>query len=334
MIDRLNYTTHAIENIRQQQRELANKGIPPEPNVYWVLDILDTAVKFILPDHGELLDLTSFDQKHADLIKLPYPITVIEAPFPPRPEDRLASGKETSSRRIGLYVEMTAAQMLKKFPGAERPEPHSEGVLVIAIYYVDAAKRWEISGCASYFPYEQEAYNRLSEPNTPASLNYLAEVQEEGRPMSKMALRCYLAPLQPMLLHSMRQAGFDDDRIKAAMIGNISDEQIMLAQLCAVLNCGNVEQADVPVPEKLARARAKSGKLPLYDYRVLTVSGDVASREQSDKPGYESAMRRTHLRRGHIRRLAAGRLVWVRPALVNADKDAGIIEKSYRVKSS
>lgn len=334
MIDRLNYTTHAIEDIRRQQRDLANMGVPPEPKVYWVLDILDKAVKFILPDHGELLDLTNFDQKHADLIKLPYPITVIEAPFPPRPEDRLAGGKEASTRRIGLYVEMSSAEMLKRFPDAERPESGSDGVLVIAIFYVDAAKRWEMSGCASYFPYEQKTYDRFSGPNTPASLKHMAEVEEEGRAMSKMALRFYLAPLQPLILHSMRDAGLNDDQIKAAMIGNISDEQIMLAQLCAVLNCGNVEQADVPVPDKLARARAKSGKLPLYDYKVLTLSGDIAARGASDDVGSDAATKRTHLRRGHIRRISGERVVWVRAALVNAGKDIGVVEKSYRLRPS
>lgn len=334
MIDRLNYTVHAIEDIRQQQRELAMRGVPPEPDVYWVLDMLDKAVKFILPDHGELLDLTSFDQKHADLIKLPYPITVIEAPFPPRPEDRLASGKETSSRRIGLYVEMTSVEMLRRFPGAEAPEANSNGVLVIAIYYIDSTKRWEIAGCASYCPYEQEAFDIHTGEKTPASIRFLAEVEQEGRPMSKMALRCYLAPLRPMLLHAMREAGVDDEQIKAVMIANTSDEQILMTQLCTVINCGNVEQDDVPVPDKLARARAKSGKLPLYDYKVLTLSGDVGVNGRSDDSSGESGARRTHLRRGHIRRLAARRVVWVRPALVNASKDVGVIDKSYRVKSS
>ena len=181
MIDRLNYTAHAIEDIHRQQRELVERGMPPEPRVDWVLNLLDQAVKFILPDHGELLDLTSFDQKHADLMKLPYPVTVIEAPFPPRSESRMAQSKETSSKLIGLYVEMPAAEMLRDFPGAESPDPHSEGALVVAIYFIDSLKQWEVSGCATYVPYNQDAYNRHTEDNTPASVKLLAEIEEEGR---------------------------------------------------------------------------------------------------------------------------------------------------------
>ncbi|WP_128082044.1 hypothetical protein [Sphingomonas sp. Ant20] len=81
MTDRLNYATHAIEDI---QKQLDHFKID-EPLVAWTLDHLVSAAKFILPDRGELLDLTNFNQQHADLIKLPYPVTLIEAPFPPPP---------------------------------------------------------------------------------------------------------------------------------------------------------------------------------------------------------------------------------------------------------
>lgn len=331
MIDRLNYTAHAIEAIRQQNREFARLGLPPEPRVDWVLDLLDKAVKFILPDHGELLDLTKFDQRHADLIRLPYPVTVIEAPFPPRPELRLAETKETSSKRIGLYLEMSAADILRDFPGAERVDPESTGVLAVAIYFVDSLRQWEISGCAGFVPYDQEAYNRHLGSNTPASLKLFAEVADEGRQSSKMAIRSSLVPLRPHVLLGMRDAGMTDDDIKAVMLGNLLDEQIMLVQLCTVLNCGNVEQTDVSVPDKLARARAKSGKLPLYDYKVLTLTGEIAGNGDFGSTGEGGGIRRTHLRRGHIRRLASGRIVWVKAAIINPGAEIGTVEKSYRV---
>lgn len=331
MIDRLNYTTHAIEDIRLQQREFAKLGILPEPHVDWVLDLLNEAVKFILPEHGELLDLTSFDQKHADLIKIPYPVTVIEAPFPSRQERLIGEGKETSSKRIGLYVEMSGAEMLRDFPGAERTDPETNGVLVISIYFIDSIKRWEISGCASYVPYDQRAFNLHTGENTEPSVKLLAEVTKEGGSFSKMAIRGHLAPLRPVVLHSMRNSGLSDVDIKTAMLGNLRDEQIMIVQLCAVLNCGNVGQENVPVPDKLARARAKSGKLPLYDYKILTLSGGVAERGSAGKNGQEGTSRRAHLRRGHIRRISKERIVWVRAALINAGTEAGVVDKTYRV---
>jgi hypothetical protein len=331
MIDRLNYAAHAIESIEQQQHELARLGAPGEPDVAWVIDQLNRGVKFILPDHGELIDLTGFDQKHADLIKLPYPITVIEAPFPPRPDLRMAENKQASTRRIGLYIEMPATEVLHRFPGAERPDPESFGVLVVAIYYIDALRQWELSGCAAFVPYDQIAYNRNVGTNTPASMELFADVAGEGRRLSKMAIRSSLVPLRPQILFGMRNAGMSDDSIKATMLGNLLDEQIMLVQLCTVLNCGNVEQVDLPVPVKLARAREKSGKIPLYDYKVLTLTGEVTGKGSFESERQGGGLKRTHLRRGHIRRIAGERTTWVRAALINAGAEAGRIDKSYRV---
>jgi len=332
MTDRLNYTAHAIEDIQRQQDEFAKYPEMAEPLVDWTLDHLDQAVKFILPDRGELLDLTGFDQRHAELIKLPYPVTVIEAPFPPRPEQRLADTKEVSSRRIGLYIEMSAAEVLSQFPGAEKPPEGTTGVLVIAVYYIDDMKHWEVSGCGAYVAYDQQAYNSVTGYNTPASLAMLEDVAAEGRKLSKMAIRSSLVPLRPVVLTGMRKKGMmTDNEIKSVMLGNLLDEQIMMVQLCTVLNCSNVEQADVPVPEKLARARAKSGKLPFYDYKVLTLTGEAAEARRSDRGAQDGSSKRSHLRRGHIRRLG-DRTTWVRPAIVNPGIETGSVEKSYRVE--
>lgn len=330
MIERLNYTSHAIENIQRQQDEFARYDVV-EPLVDWTLDKLAEAVKFILPDRGELLDITGFDQRHVDLIKLPYPVTVIEAPFPPRPEQRLAHTKEVSSRRIGLYIEMSAAEVLNKFPGAEQPPEGTTGVLVIAVYYIDDIKSWEVSGCAAYVPYDQQAYNSVTGYNTPASLEMIAEVAAEGRKLSKMAIRSSLVPLRPVVLTGMRESGMTDDKIKSVMLGNLLDEQIMMVQLCTVLNCSNVEQADIPVPEKLARKRSKTGRVPFYDYKILTVTGETPDAKRSDRGAQDGSSKRSHLRRGHIRRLG-DRTTWVRPAIVNPGIEIGSVEKSYRVE--
>lgn len=269
MTDRLNYATHAIEDI---QKQLDHFKID-EPLVAWTLDHLVSAAKFILPDRGELLDLTNFNQQHADLIKLPYPVTLIEAPFPPRPEQRLAATKDVSSRRIGLYVEMSSDEVLRDFEGAEPPAPDSNGVLVIAIYYVDEFKMWEVSACGSYVPYNQQVYNSHTGYNTPASREMLAEANAEGRKLSKLAIRSSLVPLRPVVLHGMREEGMSNNEIASVMLGNLLDEQIMMTQLCTALSRSNVKLTDVPVPEKLARKREKMRKIPLYDYTAVSLPG-------------------------------------------------------------
>ncbi|NEG64490.1 hypothetical protein GQQ23_19445 [Pantoea agglomerans] len=44
----------------------------------------------------------------------------------------------------------------------------------------------------------------------------------------------------------------------------------------------------------------------------------------------QSSSKRTHLRRGHIRRLKE-RLIWIRPSVINPDSIDGVITKDYRL---
>jgi len=86
-------------------------------------------------------------------------------------------------------------------------------------------------------------------------------------------------------------------------------------------------QIDEP-PPKLNKKRAASGKLPLYAYHVLEVDGEVWGPHSK---GDGSAEYRSHLRRGHIRRLSDGRAVWVRATYVHG-RMPGFVSKDYAVK--
>ena len=108
-----------------------------------------------------------------------------------------------------------------------------------------------------------------------------------------------------------------------------------LLQLLSALNCSNVAIEDdlenVPSPTKQAMRKSK-GKLPLFSYKVLTINThiDANSRdiEYSDEKG---APKRSHLRRGHIRKYKTGKQIWINSMAVGL-KGHGEIEKSYKVK--
>lgn len=100
-----------------------------------------------------------------------------------------------------------------------------------------------------------------------------------------------------------------------------------LATFCALLEVHDVETPVVSAPSKLQASRTKNGKVPLYDYRVLRIGG-----ETWDTPYVSSGTgegRRSHLRRGHIRRLES-KTVWVRATYVHGSKD-GFLHKDYEV---
>lgn len=111
--------------------------------------------------------------------------------------------------------------------------------------------------------------------------------------------------------------------------GAATREVAVIIDLCCALACSNVHSRRVGRSDEKAVRRARAGKKPLFSYNVLEI--DVDPSEQSSGPGITGrASPRTHLRRGHIRHLSSGQLVWVNAAVVRG-KTPGIVVKDYRV---
>lgn len=94
--------------------------------------------------------------------------------------------------------------------------------------------------------------------------------------------------------------------------------------LLALLGVQNVERQNVEAPQRLNRKRQRNGRLPLYSYHVLKVAGETWDSPYVSGSG---AGYRSHLRRGHIRRLATG-TVWVRATYVRGSVP-GFVDKDY-----
>ena len=104
----------------------------------------------------------------------------------------------------------------------------------------------------------------------------------------------------------------------------------MRLQTCCVLNCANVASVERQAPAALNKRRMRRGKQPFFSYRVFEVDGATAASDGAALGG-GAAGPRTHVRRGHIRRLKE-KLVWVRAAIVNAGSPDGLLHKSYRLR--
>jgi len=102
--------------------------------------------------------------------------------------------------------------------------------------------------------------------------------------------------------------------------------------LCVMLSLHNVSATTREPPGKVQSKRQSRGKPPLYSYKVLTVDGQAwDAPDRSTGPG-EGPGVRSHMRRGHIRRLHGGeKRVWVRATYVHGSVP-GFVDKDYRVK--
>ena len=107
----------------------------------------------------------------------------------------------------------------------------------------------------------------------------------------------------------------------------IDTASIALAFLNA-LQCSNVHVAR---SEPRKSGRKVKAALPFDTYHVLTI--DVPRRPgEAGRPGGEHRSPREHLRRGHIRRLADSRRIWVNATVVAAGRGAGTVKKDYAVR--
>ena len=118
---------------------------------------------------------------------------------------------------------------------------------------------------------------------------------------------------------------FEEGRRKDAGADTIAPS-ILLSFLNA-LACSNVH-TQLSEPKKAGK-KIKAA-LPFDAYHVLTIDVPGKAGEGAATGGHRSP--REHLRRGHIRRLADGRRIWVNATVVAAGRGAGVVTKDYAVR--
>ncbi len=120
---------------------------------------------------------------------------------------------------------------------------------------------------------------------------------------------------------------FGDDEAKKLALTDSSLELQAVIEFSAAMSCTNVTTETLR-PNREARAARPASTL--FDYHVLMIEPGREHATSEDRGG-SHASPRTHLRRGHIRRLAWGPRVWVNSCVVNPTA-IGTVNKDYRVR--
>jgi hypothetical protein len=128
-----------------------------------------------------------------------------------------------------------------------------------------------------------------------------------------------------------RYSGWVDD-LAPSTVERVNEraQQDVLALITtlAMLECANVSTRVVEPPPAANKLRAMNCKPPHSSYHVLVLPS--SSSEGTAGLGGTHAPPRLHMRRGHIRRLPAGRSTWVRPHMVGRP-ELGVVSKDYRI---
>ena len=334
-VQALNYCAHAIEDLRELEAIL--RGAAPESARVFrrLIDMLQHSVKFILPNCCDLIDPNELRQAHLDLTRLPFPCVAFEAPW--EKEDgieQLGEFQQTpATKRIALCWE--ASPEYELLPGLNSIlEAFPEGgVFVLPIYWGPEHRRWTVALGGSFVPYENTMQDVKLEESLPASRIAHAATIEAGLTKSKAkhfrAEPFYLLP--EFYEKTLAAYGGNREKAYAQIILDSRDEVQAVVQACSVINCANVTTAEISASAALNKKRQEKGKQPFFSYKVLQLSDE--RREAAGKGGASGnhASPRMHLRRGHLRRLES-KVVWVRPAMVNAGTNTGAVLKDYAIR--
>ncbi len=323
--------------------------------------MLERAHKFILPDSGLLMDVHPSRinaEIPLDMVRPPFPVTAAEYRMSPQ-DSSVGDQAVVSTRRIALIFDLpgtATAKPLSGFPSHllhflhKRSQPDfdfSEGALgVISVFSDDGPVSdprppskmiWRSSIGMAVVPYRQAPASELVRNN--AGNPRLNSLVEETRTeifgnnaiSRKTGYRVQIMEIfTDLYANLVRNVG--PDKAWAITVADAGHELLAALNLGLALNCANIGTDTIPAPAALNRKRARNGKPPLYEYRILVVhqgrSGDTAG----ERPGITGRLSpRMHFRRGHIRRLGENRakpFVWVSPTTVGS-RDQGVIDKTY-----
>lgn len=317
MTQPLNYTVKAIE-------ALSSYPCPGAPlsrlGMRYVADKLRQAQVFVLGDAGQLLERNKPRPEVPGIVfKPPFPVVALEYSAADIDWDMGEYTQAKCPRRIALAWEWQD-DLPPLLRGMCNPNL-GEGVVILSIAYYEGANQWVPIAAGMHLAYDTEWRKDL--PITP----FRAAMIECGRLSKKTSdaatMQMAPIPIMPEVIFAAASMSGPDKAADAIAADNM-DEVNAYTDLCYALACKNVTSKKHDASVALNKQRIKVGKLPLKDFHVLEVAG-----AEAPGGGDGSADRngpRSHLRRGHIRRLAGDRVTWVNATMVRGQ---GFIDKVY-----
>lgn len=336
-VEALNYCAHAIEDLRATAAVLAQPMPQSARVLYRLVMLLQNSVKFILPNCCNLVAPDELRQTHLDMLRLPFPCVAFEVPWDKDEigPDYIGDFKQSPmTKRIALCWD---GRQFEPLPGLNvlLDTFADGGAFVLPIYWGPEHKRWTVALGGVFVPYGSSLKQLDLDLDLvmPASkIANAAKIAAGHAHPASMHIPSEPFPILPEFYQRAIATYGSRAKADAQIIIDGSDELQVLIQACSVINCANVTTADVHAPSALNKKRRASGKQPFFTYKVLALHEE---RHTTGKPGAigQHASPRMHLRRGHLRQLEH-KVVWVRPALINAESKHGVVHKDYRVREA
>lgn len=307
-MERLNYSTHAIESLHELAASIGSKGFNAE--VEFISDWITDSVKFMLPCSGRIMDANYSKNNPLYFVHLPFKKIAIEFAIKQNPGEGMVS----SPKRLVLCEELSFEEYAEKFLNdfssddgyrkrlaldvKQRLNCSTHVVVIYPINYIEKDGR----GWWAPNPF----YVLLSDA---------VRINEIVGPDGELDWSLDYVTYLPIGLYG--KTAIKNNCQMKDVITDTSDEIHAFLQLMTVLSCSNVETTDAKAPDKLNKKRVANKRTPFFDYKTLVVKMNQTKLSGGTKISGRASPRE-HLRRGHPRNLQNGDRVWVSPTTVNA----------------
>lgn len=295
-----NYSSHAYEHLQGLYGRV-NFSDADARAVEDVISGLKFGVRFMGPVDGTLGlgNKKTLEQMH-EHVRLPYPMICYEIPkqCKSKPEERPENySPEMEVDKVVLLGIEVMFDGRGKFIGKQYEgdflycvngeEP--DGFLFLAVDHSNYEDRWMPASTALFHRYE------------------------------------HYAPQQTIFMPGMFATV--DEKTQSLIYDSHAEAYYSFCNFIALVNCKNLAIETIYPDKKLSARRVRKGKLPMYDYRVLSIHKDaIAAGESLSTFGNKN---RYHMCRGHFKKLKTGVFWW--NAHARGKKELGEIEKDYKV---
>ena len=321
MITAKNYASQAQRGLMQWAEAASADYQKDAIMVRKLSESIGRAVHFALPDEGKVLDDNLRGLLDVEF-RLPYPEITVEYYVHDKKDDAHNPLLTNNPKKRIAYAEEIDLEVIRRLSAEGCAGDFSsggviihaaneyEGVWVPMLLGVVVPRIWCQPGRGSRLVESLSATNPKSPPIVFSP-----------------------APLCPELMSKVLAQYADEGQDgMQAMIHDISGEVASVLNLCEALSCSNVDTEVIdPIDSRKNEKRIRQGKLPMYETRRLVIKVPN-SRKESNAHALQGLRQgpREHLRRGHIRKLADGKKVWVQSCVVGS-KENGVIGKSYAI---
>lgn len=333
-----NYSTHAVEFFRSMAAEIPGMFGCPADFELFLADYLEEAIKFLLPDNGYLFADHDYKPAMYDLLMLPYLACALE--FTAGIELHAQnSGLLHAPKRIALCFDPRQLPPQQKSrlgrllsrPDWERALPE-QALCVMAVF--SAEQVWSSSVGLVVIDLKNDRPVATAEMAGEPISNITARVA--GRIGAKKLTRHGLPVTFWAFPERSAMMGLSPEQATENLYIDTIDEVRTMYEFLAAVNCSNVGSQVLRAPKMLNAKRSKKGKTPFFDYRVLDIAPYQDSPAAPDTGAGAHAAPRTHLRRGHLRRLGerfGRKVLWINATVVNPGSPQGRVDKAYRVQA-